>query len=105
MGEYLALHGFRLHSKTAHPRYGGYRNKKPSLWIPTKNNGTKMTRKQWKQDADRMLYGANLKDVGAAKRYYIHVYKLHADKERTNESNQLLKTRVIVKKSYKMINE
>eukprot|EP00488_Nonionellina_sp_1-RS-2012_P001025 TRINITY_DN1624_c0_g1_i1.p1 TRINITY_DN1624_c0_g1~~TRINITY_DN1624_c0_g1_i1.p1 ORF type:complete len:151 (+),score=39.36 TRINITY_DN1624_c0_g1_i1:383-835(+) len=38
IGEYLAMHGYRLHSKTAHPRYGGYRDATPSLWVPTPGN-------------------------------------------------------------------
>eukprot|EP00485_Elphidium_margaritaceum_P015018 CAMPEP_0202728208 /NCGR_PEP_ID=MMETSP1385-20130828/185509_1 /ASSEMBLY_ACC=CAM_ASM_000861 /TAXON_ID=933848 /ORGANISM="Elphidium margaritaceum" /LENGTH=1594 /DNA_ID=CAMNT_0049394455 /DNA_START=27 /DNA_END=4812 /DNA_ORIENTATION=- len=99
LGEYLALHGCRLHSKTGHPRYGGYRDKQPSLWMATADSGKTATRCLW-DDIDRCVYEPNELEQ-SKKKFYIHVYKLKADAERDEVVEQKLQQRVIVTKQYK----
>ena len=101
IGEYLALHKLRLHSKTAHPRYGGYRNRRLSLWMGTPSNGQITAKKQWKNNLERCLHGGKLDDIGLQKKYYVHVFKLHDDKERTERIEEFLRNRVIVTDIYK----
>ena len=89
IAEYLALHGYRLQSKTAHPRYGIYRDKSP-LWGATSANHIKSKRKNWgSKQANK-----NEKE----KMYYSHVYKLPFQRNKTDE--KYLKNRIIVKKKY-----
>ena len=105
LGEYLSLHGLRLHSKTAHPRYGGYRDKKPSLWIATKNNHKIKPRNKWTNALDRCLFGNELLPIGLTKKFYIHVYSLQNDPQRTNAVKNKLKQRVIINRKYRKINK
>ena len=86
-GEYMALHGFRIQSKTAHPKYGGYRNKSP-LWKATKVNNTIDVRKFWnKNDNDRKK-----------KLWFCHVYRLPY--QRKEDDEKFLKSRIIIKRKY-----
>ena len=88
IGEYLALHGFRLQSKTAHPKYGGYRNKSP-LWKATKKNNTMAVRQCWRK------HNNNPKKK---RLWFCHVYKLPYQRNENDE--KFLKSRIIIKRKY-----
>jgi len=67
----LQTNSGRFHTKTAHPRYGKYRNDS-ILWEPTDTNGRKTTRRDWQalnRHEPSKLIGQNL-----PKRFHSHVY-------------------------------
>jgi len=103
IGEYLGRHGLRLHSKTAHPRYGGYRDRRASSWIATPKNGQREARKQWKTAFDRCLFGTKCVGIGQEKVFFNHIFALRGDAERTQEVEDMLAQRVVVTKSYAKI--
>eukprot|EP01083_Nonionella_stella_P013320 37507_1 len=90
IGEYLALQGYRLQSKTAHPRYGRYRDRSP-LWNATKANHTQSKRRLWD--------GRQGDDSRKPKSWYCHVYKLPF--QRNAQQEAYLASRLIVKRKYK----
>ena len=96
-----------LHSKTAHPRYGKYRNKSP-LWIASQSNGKKSRIKPWdrvdhpasgnnKSNSNSNKHTSNGKPISnyQSKIFYSHHYK--SPKKRTKQEQKYLENRVIVK--------
>jgi len=102
LGEYLSRHGQRLYSKTAHPRYGGYRDRLPSVWMAHSLNHTVSKRETWSTPLQRCLFG-NPVDNGHAKRFFVHIYTLQSDEERTEEAERMLRERVVVSREYEII--
>ena len=100
IGSYLSAHGLRLHSKTAHPRYGGYRDRTPSGWLPAPSNGLELSRKAWRQKLDRYIFGKEEEAVKSKKRFFVHLFMLKSDAEWTPEVERYLAERVIVKRKY-----
>eukprot|EP01084_Bolivina_argentea_P088398 159602_1 len=96
ISEYMALHGYRMQSKTAHPRYGRYRDNSP-LWNALGTNHNTAKRIKWTSKNKKRSKSISDPDE-KAKMYYSHVYKLPF--QRNNDEQNYLESRVIVKRKY-----
>ena len=103
MAEYFALNtklhgvGYRMQSKTAHPRYGVSKDNS-RIWTALGTNHEMATVHTWQSEKDRNL-GLKKKKCDAKKKmYYSHQYKLPSERDESDQ--QYLNDRVIVLKKY-----
>eukprot|EP01083_Nonionella_stella_P097642 274438_1 len=91
---WLALNGKRLQSKTAHPRYGMYRDRSP-LWIPLSTNHQTQKRHKWQNKGQRESGVKQEASAEKEKMFYSHVFRLAY--QRDEEAERHLNERVIVR--------